>query len=241
MPETAPQSLAARANIPNVLTGLRVVLAVAFFAVLTPWKYSDSPVWRGQAIDPWLILAAVLFSVAAGTDFLDGHLARRWKVVSVFGRIMDPFADKLLVIGAFVFLAGPGFWLAGAENGPAGHLGSAAGRQVSGVYPWMVAVILGRELLVTSIRAAVESRGISFAATWSGKLKMVLQSVAVPAILIILAFGGDDGAGAACIAGLVWAIVIVTAWSGVPYITRAGAALRQSAPGATEPAAKEYP
>lgn len=214
---------------PNMLTGARVLLAIAFFAVLTPWKYSGSPLATGEGADPWLLLAAGLFIVAAITDALDGYLARRWNAVTVFGRIMDPFADKFLVIGAFVFLAGPGFTYTGESilhlptrpAPPETMTGS-----VTGVQAWMVAVILARELLVTSIRAEVESRGVSFAATWSGKWKMILQSICVPAVLILMnlpgAQGNRPGAWASyAILGIVWTTVLVTAWSAIPYITRA--------------------
>lgn len=225
-----------RRSLPNYLTVARLVLAVAFFAVLTPWRYEASPVHvpgagvgeggtggaGGRGGDWWLIASAAIFILAAATDALDGHLARKWNVVSVFGRIMDPFADKLLVIGAFAFLAGPGFWLPDPAGG---------GRQVSAVLPWMVALILGRELLVTSIRGVMEGQGISFAATASGKWKMILQSVAVPGVLVLLALGaGETRAGALTIAVLVWATVVVTVWSGLPYVARAMAAVRQRGP-----------
>src|SRR5688572_26443897 len=108
-----------RRSLPNLLTIARVIIAAAFFGVLTPWRYAVSSAARGQGIDTWLLLAAFLFILAAATDALDGYLARRWRVVSVFGRVMDPFADKLLVIGGFVFLAGPGFWMAREGGGTA--------------------------------------------------------------------------------------------------------------------------
>lgn len=213
---------------PNLLTAARVVLAIAFFAVLAPWKYHKSPlVTPGAGPDVWLLLAAGLFIVAAVTDVLDGYLARKFNAVTTFGRIMDPFADKFLVIGAFVFLAGPGFTFYGSEavlhlpGRPTPPVGS-----VTGVQAWMVAVILARELLVTSIRAEVEGRGLSFAATWSGKWKMILQSVCVPTVLILMNFRGDAGhapgtAATYWILGVVWVTVGVTVWSALPYITRA--------------------
>ncbi len=218
-------------RLPNALTMLRVVLAVAFFAILTPWEYQDSPLAHGRSPDWWLLVAAAVFVVAALTDLLDGMLARRWKVISVFGRVMDPFADKLLVIGAFVYLAGPGFTnprLAFPElvGPPAGdHLMGLRGAGPP-VAPWMVAVILGRELLVTSIRGVIEATGMSFAATRSGKWKMVLQSVCVPAVLVLLNVPVRNDPDALDWAGwlmdgLVWATVIVTVWSGIPYGVRA--------------------
>ncbi len=206
-----------RPHIPNALTIARIVLAVAFFAVLTPWSYQSSPLFEGKSPDFTLLAAAAIFILAALTDALDGYLARRWRVVSVFGRIMDPFADKLLVIGAFVFLAGPGF----------------AG--VSAVHPWMVALILARELLITSIRGVMESQGVSFAASLSGKLKMILQSICIPAVLVLLNVPAPHGEGAGgwahtAITVLVWCTVLVTAWSGIPYILRAVKAARASRP-----------
>lgn len=217
---------------PNALTGARVVLAIAFFAVLTPFKYRSSPLASGTGPDWWLLLAAAIFVVAAITDALDGYLARRWNAETAFGRIMDPFADKLLVIGAFVFLAGPGFTHTGSSilhapfrpNLPENVSGS-----VTGVQAWMVALILARELLVTSIRAEAEGRGIQFGAIASGKWKMILQSICIPAVLVLMnvpGAGPDDarrpGEWATwAILVLVWTTVIVTAWSGVPYITKA--------------------
>jgi phosphatidylglycerophosphate synthase len=228
---------------PNLLTAARVVLAIAFFAVLAPWKYHKSPlVTPGAGPDFWLLTAAALFTVGAITDALDGYLARKWNAVTTFGRIMDPFADKFLVIGAFMFLAGPGFTFYESEavlhfpGRPAPPVGS-----VTGVQAWMVAVILGRELLVTSIRAEVEGRGGAFAATMSGKLKMILQSVCIPAVLVLMNVRGEGGHGPGpmasnAIIALVWTTVIITAWSAVPYVTR-GIAILRPKPGGEEPRA----
>lgn len=113
-------------NVPNTLTLARVVLAAGCFAALS-----------FQA--PWSALG--LFVVATVTDFVDGYWARRFGQITQFGRIADPFADKLLICGVFIYLA--------AE--PA-----------SPVRPWMVVVIVGRELLVTSLRALVEGGGGTF-------------------------------------------------------------------------------
>ncbi len=217
---------------PNLLTAARVLLAVAFFAVLAPFKYHKSVLVTGGGPDALLLIAAAIFIVAAITDVLDGYLARRWNAISTFGRIMDPFADKFLVIGAFVFLASPGFTFYESEailhlpGRPTPPVGS-----VTGVQAWMVAVILARELLVTSIRAEVEGRGLSFAATWSGKWKMILQSICVPTVLILMNVRGEQGhapgdAAGYAILAMVWATVAVTAWSAVPYVTRGMRVLR---------------
>lgn len=194
--------------LPNALTLGRVALGVVFFVLLAVWR----PGGATSGIDAWLLAAMGLFVAAAVTDALDGYLARRWGVVSLFGRIMDPFADKVLVIGAFVMLCG----------------GEFAGR--TGIAAWMAVVILARELLVTSIRGAYESRGVDFSATTSGKLKMVLQCVCVPVVLLALAVRPTAGDGSAWLDPIakwtVWATVGVTAWSGLPYVMRA---VRQSA------------
>lgn len=229
-----------RRNLPNALTIARVVLAIAFFAVLAPWRYQDSPLARGESPDWWLLGAAAIFVIAAATDALDGHLARKWNVVSAFGRIMDPFADKVLVIGAFLMLAGPGFtavWethlmVPGTDQL---HDTGTLVVSVSFVQPWMVVLILARELLVTSIRGVLEGQGVAFPACWSGKLKMILQSICVPAVLVLMnVLPANDGtttdwAGRASQI-LVWATIIVTAWSGVPYVLRASESLRRSRP-----------
>lgn len=238
----APQRPAERLSatwryMPNVLTLSRVGLAAAFFAVLTPWRYVESPlIGKPPAVDPWLVAATVLFILAAITDAVDGHLARRWNVVSAFGRVMDPFADKLLIIGAFIYLAGPGFMYQVVPPGAtAKQVFRALTLPVTGVTPWMVITILGRELLVTSIRAVIEGRGGKFPATMSGKLKMILQSVCVPAVLILVNVPQDagpmEGWTRPWILTLVWVTVAATAWSAVPYIMRAMRAMRDEEPG----------
>lgn len=196
-------------QLPNALTLGRLVMAAALVALLAmapPIKGTTGP-------QPALLAAALLFVLAAITDALDGYLARRWQAVSVFGRVMDPFADKLLVLGAVVMLATPTF-----EIAESGQLSMAAG-----FTGWMAVIILGRELLVTSIRGVFEARGIDFSASFWGKAKMVTQSVAIPGCLLVAGLWGaerPDWAGwAATLAA--WGTTLVTAASAVPYITRA--------------------
>ena len=162
--------------------------------------------------------AAVLFILAAITDALDGYLARQWKAESTFGRIMDPFCDKVLVIGAFIYLSGPRFVIPQAVDNHEFFTMS------SGVYPWMVALMLARELLVTGIRGELENAGMRFPARLFGKLKMILQSVTVPVILAIVWLDPrrpDHYALAFARDALVYATVIVTVLSGLPYIAGA--------------------
>jgi CDP-diacylglycerol--glycerol-3-phosphate 3-phosphatidyltransferase len=196
-----------RRNLPNALTLLRLVLAGGFFAALNAFRFPEKHIF-------WANVAIAVFILAAITDALDGHLARRWDVISTFGRIMDPFCDKVLVLGAFIYLAGPRFVV--PEWVEQGDFFTMA----TGVYPWMVAVILARELLVTGVRGVVESMGISFPAKWSGKAKMILQSVSIPIIILLAAnFRPDEQAWArwSCYV-LVYATLVVTVWSGLPYI-----------------------
>ncbi|MCC6678226.1 MAG: CDP-diacylglycerol--glycerol-3-phosphate 3-phosphatidyltransferase [Phycisphaerales bacterium] len=214
-------------RLPNLLTTARIVLAGAFFVVLAMSRPAlfdeDVPLGErlglGWKVNGGLIGAAVVFVLAALTDFLDGILARRWGVVSKFGRVMDPFADKLLVLGAFIMLAGPGFTWTFTDGST---------MSFTRVAPWMAVVILARELLVTSLRGVLESQGVDFSATMTGKLKMVLQSVAVPVILVVVSFATPwPGTWAAWLLdGLVWATVAVSVLSGVPYVQRAVAAFR---------------
>lgn len=207
---------------PNWLTTSRLVLAGVFVGILAVADPLAMPEGGGVRMIP--LMAAVLFIVAALTDALDGHLARKWNAITPFGRVMDPFADKILVLGAFVMLAGPGFSV-------------ADGTIVSGVAPWMVVVILGRELFVTSMRGVLEGLGLDFSAATTGKLKMILQSVGVPAILVLVAFSGNslEAELSQTLAAIIaWAIVVVTAVSGIPYAVRGFALLRTAHAGSAD-------
>lgn len=205
-------TLMRREAIPNWLTGARVVFAGLFLFLLSVYRFPHAHRWALPA-------AAGLFIVAALTDALDGYLARKWSATSLFGRVMDPFADKVLVIGAFIMLCGPAFAVASGDRTAV----------VTGVAPWMVAIILARELLVTSIRGVYEARGVSFPADWSGKWKMILQSVAVPVVLMVVWSAPEATAEHALQGGwrrwtinvVVWLTVLVTLLSGWTYVSRA--------------------
>lgn len=213
-------------QLPNQLTLLRLVLAAVFFVLLNCYRY-------GAASPMWLLpVAIVVFIAAAITDTLDGYLARKWHVESKFGRIMDPFCDKVLVIGAFVYLAGPRFVIPDAI----GVNNIDFFSMVTGVYPWMVAVILSRELLVTAIRGELEGEGVKFGANVFGKLKMILQSVVIPIVLAIVWLAEIDPGSPGGVGNLlywvrdvlVYVTVLVTVVSGLPYITGAVKATREA-------------
>jgi len=143
-----------------------------------------------------------LFAVAASTDWVDGWWARRFGQVSRLGRIFDPLVDKVLVCGSFTLLAAAG----------------------SAIAPWMAVVVVVRELMVTAIRAEMEKAGRDFSAALAGKLKMVLQCLAVAAVLAGRAWPGlaigDVGIETAA-TWLAWGAISATAWSGIEYLVAA--------------------
>ena len=178
-------------NVPNQLTCMRLLLAVVMFLLMPLELY---------------MVCMVLFVVAAGTDFLDGWYARKYGQVTVLGRILDPFADKIIICGTFIFLV--------AETQMA---------EISfGLRAWMVVVIVARELLVTVLRGFIEQRGGDFSAKMSGKLKMVFQCIAAASALLTLSFSGEVPAWVlwTFLASL-WTAVFLTAYSGIVYIVAA--------------------
>lgn len=206
-----------RRHLPNQLTLLRLVMAVAFFATLeTAVPGAETPEQRAF----WGIVAMVLFILGAVTDALDGWLARRWHAVSAFGRIMDPFVDKVLVLGAFLYLAAMPL----GSDGPLPPL-------ETGVAAWMAATMLARELLVTSLRGWLEGRGVPFPADPTGKVKMILQSIAVPVALFVATQPVAEGGFWTGLRDVVvWATVLVTIASAVPYVLRAIRSNPEAAP-----------
>jgi len=204
-------------NLPNQITVGRLVLAVVFFLLLGLCDV------RPNATSGLLLACFVIYVVAGLTDILDGYLARKWKVTSAFGRIADPFVDKVIVCGAFALLAGRNFAY------PADGFHEAAGADLptwlhggmaSAVQAWMVVVLIAREFIISGIRGFSESQGLEFPATPAGKIKMLVQSVAICTILYQLALVPSAWAVILKIA-LVWLTVIVTVLSGLTYVGRA--------------------
>jgi len=202
-------------QIPNLITLTRLALTVVFFVLLN--VHDDSTfLWHMK-------VAFVVFLIAALTDFLDGYLARAWKVESAFGRVVDPFVDKLLICGAFIFFSSNDFINVAIKMN---EYPNNASINVTGVQPWMAVVIIAREFLVTSIRGLAESKGIDFRADWAGKIKMIIQSIAVGAILVDLACVSKTPWVHHTRNYAIWTTVILTALSATTYIMKARKVLK---------------
>ena len=198
----APAIDARSLNLPNAITLSRFVLALVLFALIS--------------FDGYWQTAAIVFVIAAMTDFLDGYLARKYGQVTVLGRILDPFVDKIIICGSFIFLMA---W------------------PKSGVTAWVTFAIIAREMFITQLRAFMEQRGTDFSAKWSGKIKMGFQCLAVPLCLLSLSpeFLSDWQAliSESQLVWLrdiaIWATVAITVYSGVEYSWRAFHILRHPA------------
>lgn len=165
-------------NLPNKLTTLRILLVPVFIIFYLLGMNAAS---------------VIVFIGASVTDYLDGYLARKNNMITDYGKIMDPLADKLLVTSALVCMV-----------------------QIWVVPAWMVIVILAREFLITGLRAVAAGQGIVIAAAWSGKVKTVTQMIAIifliinnwPFSLINFPFARI----------MLWVALIATVYSGVEYI-----------------------
>lgn len=203
-------------HVPNALTGLRLLLAVVFFVMLSWYQY------EGRGDPTFLNIASLIYIVALITDFLDGYLARKWHVEGAFGRIVDPFVDKILVLGSFIFFAGKNFIIPEIVSGT-----SMVVLTRTGVAPGIVVILLARELLITSLRGAAESAGESFGAAFSGKLKMGFQSGTILVILLYVNYHGwkFPPPYARIATGFrdfgIWGTVAITLVSGLQYIHKA--------------------
>ena len=191
-------------NLPNQLTAARLVLALVLFCLI--------PLG-------WWITCIIIFALAAVTDWLDGYLARKQGLTSTLGRNLDPLVDKVLICGAYIFLLPLGM---ATEGGTGAWL-----------QPWMVTLIVARELIITSLRSFLENRGVTFGADWLGKIKMVLQCAALVSIFVALYAStfNDLNDGARLFFDvtrnvLIWAMLIATALSGLQYLWRAGALIK---------------
>ena len=146
--------------------------------------------------------AIVIFLLAAISDWVDGYIARRFQQSTVLGRQLDPLVDKITVIAVLIHLA--------AIN-------------TSGVRPWMVSLILARELIIQALRSHLEAASVGFGAKMAGKLKMAAQCFAIIAVLWVLRSGGPTIQPEMAMVrdALIWASLGLTIYSGGAYLVRA--------------------
>lgn len=180
-------------NLPNTLTMMRIA-AIPLLAVLLLSPTKASGFW-----------AAAVFALASITDWLDGYLARRMGIVTVFGKFLDPIADKLIVMAALVMIL------------PFGR-----------VPAWMVLVILGREMIITGLRGIASSEGIVIQASDLGKFKTIFQIVAILGLILHYDYNWFFGIAHPLLTvnmhniGMfyLWIATGLTIWSGVDYLAR---------------------
>lgn len=188
-------------NLPNKLTVSRFALTALFlWAMFSPFKYNDT-------------VALVLFALGGITDWLDGKLARSRNLITNFGKLMDPLADKVMTCSAFIAFV------------ESSHLNPAAPVKVAA---WMVIVIVARELAITGLRLLAASKNVVLAAERYGKHKTISQIICIIALLVLDAsaewpavlgeFFAPWGPGFA--SAMLWVTVILTAWSGAVYLWR---------------------
>jgi CDP-diacylglycerol---glycerol-3-phosphate 3-phosphatidyltransferase len=180
-------------NIPNILTMTRIA-AIPLMAVLLLSPSQPAGLW-----------ATIVFSLASITDWLDGYLARRMGIVTIFGKFLDPIADKLIVMAALIMIL------------PYGR-----------VPAWMVLVILGREIIITGLRGIASSEGIVIQASNLGKFKTIFQLVAIIGLLLHYDYNWLFGLEHQLVhvnmhnVGMffLWIATLLTVWSGVDYLAR---------------------
>ena len=172
-------------NIPNFLTTIRFFLSIAVIVLID---------------QKWFLASMITFLVAASTDWMDGYYARKYGQVTKFGRIFDPFVDKIIICGAFIALVA-------IEN--------------AAVPAWMAIVVVARELLVTSLRGIIEGSGKDFSASWLGKWKMVFQCIAVVAVFMCLVVTPSSDSMNLVRTGSLWIAMGITVYSGFDYVLAA--------------------
>jgi CDP-diacylglycerol--glycerol-3-phosphate 3-phosphatidyltransferase len=179
-------------NVPNLLTLIRMALVPVFIVFF----------YLGQGgIQLYSILAFAVFVIASATDAIDGHIARKLGLITNFGKLMDPLADKVLTTAAFIVFSDIGL-----------------------IPAWAVIVILTREFAITGLRGVAASEGVVIAADLSGKLKTVFQMVSICVILLGEAISQIQQIHSLWVfiscAGIVlfWAAIVLTVYSGIEYL-----------------------
>ncbi|MCX4323733.1 MAG: CDP-diacylglycerol--glycerol-3-phosphate 3-phosphatidyltransferase [Lachnospiraceae bacterium] len=175
-------------NLPNKLTIFRVIL-IPFFVVLLLFDIT--------AFDKWIALA--IFIIASLTDFLDGHIARKYNLVTNFGKFMDPLADKLLVCSAMICLV-----------------------ELARIPAWVVIIIIAREFIISGFRLVASDNGVVIAASYWGKFKTVFQMIM---ICLMIA----DLPSLALVTQIVmWVALVLTVVSLVDYLIKNKGVMREN-------------
>ena len=181
-------------NLPNKLTMARILLVPVFMVFASMTRYNTEGYTAA-----WYLAAGVVFAVASFTDYLDGHLARKWHLITDFGKFADPLADKLLTTVAFLYMMRDGV-----------------------CSPVVLAVILAREFAVSGLRmvAAGARDGKVIAANMWGKVKTVLQMLSIIFYYFAAALAGPTDTMAVCLisSALCWLVAAVTDISGIKYL-----------------------
>lgn len=181
-------------NLPNKLTLLRMLLVPVFMVFVSMGQYGTA-----DFDTTWYLVAGVVFAAASFTDFLDGYLARKRKMVTDFGKFADPLADKLLTTVAFLYMMRDGV-----------------------CSPVVLAIILAREFAVSGLRmvAASAKDGKVIAANMWGKVKTVMQMLTIVFYFFAAALAGPDAVGTVSSVAnwLCWGVAAVTAISGIKYL-----------------------
>jgi len=152
-------------NLPNALASLRILIApFMFWIILNPQIFTDN----GFHISWNYYFASLLFVLASATDFFDGYIAREWNQMTMLGAILDPLADKMLTLAAFLGLM---------------MIGEASA--------WAIYIIIVRELFITGIRTVAVSEGLNVKASLAGKVKTVSQMIAIGFLLMHWPFGSE--------------------------------------------------
>ncbi|MEA3227531.1 MAG: CDP-diacylglycerol--glycerol-3-phosphate 3-phosphatidyltransferase [Campylobacterota bacterium] len=152
-------------NLPNALASLRILIApFMFWIILNPQVFTDN----GFHISWNYYFASLLFVLASATDFFDGYIAREWNQMTMLGAILDPLADKMLTLAAFLALM---------------MIGEAS--------PWAIYIIIVRELFITGIRTVAVSEGLDVKASFAGKIKTVAQMIAIGFLLMHWPLGSE--------------------------------------------------
>src|ERR1700738_3681730 len=178
-------------NLPNALTLLRIFFVPLLVAVLV--EQNAYVAWRGNTLLSNDLLALAIFLVAAGTDLLDGYLARRLQQVTTVGTLLDPIADKLLISAALISLV-----------------------QAHRVPAWMVILIIGREFAVSGLRSIAAAEGYTIKASELGKTKMISQVIAIAMVLVSTRWRALTGFATLCM----WGVMIFSVASALDYFRK---------------------